>query len=381
MATYTYGKKRYKIKYKNLALLLAILLLIILLISRGCSALFHKDKEDKPDDQRVPLSTGDVQQGDIPVDPLTSDPTSQKYYSFTTVTKTTADLGEGDLVLVNNNIKFLGSVSESDLDVVREKKNNSYSVKDYTVLVKPEVMEALNSMLLDFYTVTGNDGIIVNAGHRTEAYQQELYNDELSETGQDSSDLVALPGYSEHHTGLAVDFTTNWKGERKQFDGTGDYQWIMLNSYKYGFVNRYPEGKKNLTLIDNEPWHFRYVGVPHATVMKEYDYCLEEYIDFIKNYTISSGFLSVTTDDGAQYMIYYVPQSRDSDTTNIYIPLKDKNTKETYPYEISGNNVDGWIVTFKFKDGDAVPNVIDPAVTTAATETEPVTGTEENGEE
>ena len=362
MATYgTAGKKRYKIRYKNVALLLAILLIIILLITRGCSALLgKKENKSNPEKDTPPLSTGDQQEGAPPADGLTNDPTSQKYYSFTTVTKTSADLGSGSLVLVNNNIKFLGSVSESELDVVREKKNNAYSVKDYTVMVRPEMMEALNNMLLDFYTVTGNDGILVNAGFRTVEYQQELYDAELAETGQETSTLVAQAGYSEHHTGLAVDLTTNFNGERKQFDGTGDYEWIMKNSYKYGIVNRYPAGKESLTLIDNEPWHFRYVGIPHATAMQQYGYCLEEYIDFIKNYTIGTKFLSVTTDDNAQYMIYYVPQSRDSDTTNIYVPVKDRNTKEPYPYEISGNNIDGWIVTFLFKEGDGVPNVIGP---------------------
>ena len=369
MATYgNVRKKRYKIKYKNLALLLAVLLLIILLIARGCSAIFSKGKE-KEDSRKTPaITTGDQQQDSLPGNDPSNDPTSQKYYQFTTVTKTSADLGDGDLVLVNNNIKFLGSVSESELDVVREKKNNAYSVKDYTVLVQPALMDALNNMLLDFYTATGNDGILVNAGYRTYEYQQELYDEELAKTGQDSSTLVAQPGYSEHHTGLAVDLTTNLNGERKQFDGTADYEWIMNNSYKYGIVNRYPAGKESLTLIDNEPWHFRYVGVPHATVMKNYGYCLEEYIDFIKNYTIDTGFLSVTTDDGAQYMIYYTPQNRNSDTTNIYVPILDTNSRTTYPYEISGNNIDGWIVTFLFKEGTAVPNVIDTAVTTAPDE-------------
>ena len=130
--------------------------------------------------------------------------------------------------------------------------------------------------------------------------------------------------------------------------GTGDYTWIDENAHKYGFVNRYPKGKESITMIDNEPWHFRYVGVPHATAMKEYDLCLEQYIDFLE-----------TT------------------TTNVYIPLKvnTETEKVPYPYEISGNNVDGWIVTFLYKEGtgviNAVPPTDDAAVTTSADDAEP----------
>ena len=358
MADYKYPKKkkRYKIKYKNLAILLAILLLIILLISKGCSAIFGN--RDKKDGAVTTPASGDISTPDIPDDALTApvDPTDQHAYQFTSISVTDADLGSGNLVLVNNNIKFLGTVTDDDLDVVRERKNGAYSVKDYNVKLKPVAMDALNSMMLDFYTVTGKDTVMVNSGFRTVEYQEELYQEELESTGQDSSTLVAKGGYSEHHTGLVVDFTVSEDGHYDQsLIGTGDYKWINDNCYKYGYVNRYPAGKESLTLIDNEPWHFRYVGVPHATVMHNYDYCLEEYISFVKNYTISSGFLSVTTDDGSRYMIYYTP-SNGADGTTIFIPVipdgdGDDSNNQPYPYEISGNNVDGWIVTFLYEKG------------------------------
>lgn len=367
MAEYSYGrKKHYRIRYKNLAIIMAILLLLILLIGKGCSAIFRgKEKEEKPDN---PVSSTDNPPDSIPTAP-TADPTSQKYYAFTIDTKTDADLGTGSLALVNNNIKFLGSVSETDLDVVREKKNKAYKVKDYTVLVQPQVMDALNDMLLDFYNATGKDTIMVNAGYRTVEYQQELYDADLEKNGSDSSSLVAKPGYSEHHTGLAVDFTVYEDGKYNQSKlGTGDYTWINEYCHRYGFVNRYPEDKTEITMIDNEPWHFRYVGEPHATAMKNYNLCLEEYISFLKNYTIGTSLLSVTTDDGSQYMIYYVPKSQNSDTTDVYVPLLDRESGTKYPYEISGNNIDGWIVTFLFKEGEGLPDeptVADPTTTEA----------------
>lgn len=362
-------KKRYKIKYKNVALLLAIFLILILLIAKGCSAIFSgREKDDDNPNRDNPIGSGDVQQPDpvIPDDLGNTDPTNQRYYHFTSVSKTASDLGVGDLVLVNNNIAFNGLVSEDDLVVIREKKNNAYSVKDYSVLILPQAMDALNEMLLGFREATGNDHIMVNSGYRTPEYQQGLYDEDLANTGSDSSSLVAKPGYSEHYTGLVVDFTTDYY---KQSDiGTGDYLWINENCHKYGFINRYPAGKEPLTMIDNEPWHYRYVGIPHATVMHDRDLCLEEYIDYIKNFTINTGFLSVTTDDGSQYIIYYVPQNKSSENTAVYIPLTGGQGSPPYPYEISGNNVDGWIVTFLFKEGtgtQTVPQVGDPAAADA----------------
>lgn len=352
-----YGARSYRsrIKYKNLALILAVILLITVLICASCG---HKDNSgikdtDPINDPSIPTPVeppeNDTQDPDKPLDPA-----DQKSYLFDYVTKNNTDLGVGTLVLVNNNIKFMGQVNEDELLVIRTNKNSAYWVKDYTVTVLPETMSALNNMLLDFSIATNNTSVMVRSGYRSLETQQQLYDDELKQTGADSSTLVAMPGYSEHHTGLVVDFTTYENKVYKDFDGTGDYKWIMDNCDKYGFVNRYPKGKEKLTLIDNEPWHFRYVGVPHASIMKDYDLCLEEYISFIKNYTIDTGFLLKETENGAKYIVYYIPASN-TDETNIYYPLKPDGVTP-YPYEISGNNVDGFIVTVTLEEGRVVNN-------------------------
>lgn len=356
-------KRRKKLKYKNIAAALAILLLIIVVICASCSA-SKKNKDDKTDDKNGVVS-GDQSGAPDTLPPLpeeeeddglnlTSDPTQQSSYLFDYVTKGEDDLGKGRLVLVNNNIEFLGTVGEAELVVVREKKNSAYQVKDYSVLIRPDAMEALNKMLLDFNTATGNSSVMVKSGHRTLEYQQGLYDDELESTGAVSSTLVAKAGYSEHHTGYVIDFTT-YNGEYyKEFDGTGDYAWIMDNCHRYGYINRYPAGKEKLTLIDNEPWHFRYVGTPHAKVMKDYDYCLEEYISFLKNYTLSTGFL-LAEDETGKYIIYYCPLT-DPENTAVYVPFKPDG-KTPYPYEISGNNLNGFIVTVKIEDAVASADV------------------------
>lgn len=93
-----------------------------------------------------------------------------------------------------------------------------------------------------------------------------------------ATEWVAFPGTSEHQLGLAVDINPD---HSMTDDSEEVYEWLENNSYKYGFVKRYAEDKKEITGIINEPWHFRYVGIEAAKVMYEKNLCLEEYIDLI----------------------------------------------------------------------------------------------------
>ena len=86
---------------------------------------------------------------------------------------------------------------------------------------------------------------------------------------------VALPGASEHQLGLAADI--NADGIRSA--GYEVYDWLEENSCQYGFIRRYPEEKTEITGVENEPWHYRYVGVEAATDMKNTGLCLEEYLE------------------------------------------------------------------------------------------------------
>ena len=86
---------------------------------------------------------------------------------------------------------------------------------------------------------------------------------------------VARPGYSEHNTGLAIDFN----GVSADFENTKEFQWLQEHGAEYGFIPRYPKGKEGITHIMYEPWHYRYVGVEAAKEIKESGMCLEEYIE------------------------------------------------------------------------------------------------------
>lgn len=95
-----------------------------------------------------------------------------------------------------------------------------------------------------------------------------------------SSQAVTVPGSSEHQIGLAFDIVTgNYSSLDEGFSDTAAGRWLAENSYKYGFCLRYLKGKENITGIEFEPWHFRYVGVEAATEMYENGLCLEEFWD------------------------------------------------------------------------------------------------------
>jgi len=137
------------------------------------------------------------------------------------------------------------------------------------------------------------------SGWRSLREQQELYAESLRENGEEfTRQYVALPNHSEHQTGLAVDLGVR-QGEidfiRPEFPYSGVCQRFRERAARFGFVERYPKGKEEVTGIAHEPWHFRYVGTPHAEIMAEHGMVLEEYIDFLKPYVYGRGCYSYQT--------------------------------------------------------------------------------------
>lgn len=93
-----------------------------------------------------------------------------------------------------------------------------------------------------------------------------------------ASQAVTVPGSSEHQIGLAIDIITDgYSSLDEGFGETAAGKWLADNSAKYGFILRYPSGKEEITSIEYEPWHFRYVGVDAAGVITDNGLCLEEF--------------------------------------------------------------------------------------------------------
>lgn len=150
--------------------------------------------------------------------------------------------------------------------------------------VDARIAEQFEQMLQDCRDA-GYDDVFVNQAYRTHETQQEIwdsfYNQYLEdgyseeEAEELTGESVAVPGTSEHELGLAADICSiNFDEE---FNGPIQ-TWLRENGHTYGFIQRYPEGKEDVTGTKNENWHFRYVGVEAATEMYESGQVLEEYL-------------------------------------------------------------------------------------------------------
>lgn len=130
----------------------------------------------------------------------------------------------------------------------------------------------------------GYDDVTVTSGYRDYNYQSQLFNARLlqySYLGDEkayaaASHIIAVPGTSEHQSGLCLDMH-NLSAADVSFADTPAGQWMAANCHKFGFIIRYPADKVDITGITFEPWHFRYVGRYHACKMYERGLCLEEY--------------------------------------------------------------------------------------------------------
>lgn len=153
--------------------------------------------------------------------------------------------------------------------------------------VDSRIVNDLNNMMSDLRKA-GHSAFVCSS-YRTNAHQTNLYNSEVrdyqnrgysdEDAAIEAAKWVAIPGTSEHQTGLAVDIMSSYylvldEGQ----EDTAEQQWLMANSYKYGFILRYPSDKSDITGIYYEPWHYRYVGVDAATEMFEKGICFEEYL-------------------------------------------------------------------------------------------------------
>jgi len=148
---------------------------------------------------------------------------------------------------------------------------------NHKIMIVDHVLTAFNKMRNDIKK-QGFD-IEIDSGYRSFEYQVNLLNQALEEKGEDAYKTLAIPGTSEHQTGLAIDFciTTN---NIYNDDIKGDEPetiWVHAHAPIYGFILRLPKDKVDITGFNYEPWHLRYVGSELACYLTTYNLTLEEY--------------------------------------------------------------------------------------------------------
>lgn len=239
---------------------------------------------------------------------------------------------KGNLVLVNKKypIRKEAQCRRFELLEVQAMKRN--------ICLEGSVAKKLNHALKELnyeaylYTVSG---------YRTKEDQKRIYKEIYKEKGSKyAKKYVAVPNESEHQTGLAFDIGENVERIRKIYPYLRYRD--MTNRFKeqsslYGFVERYPKGKEKITGIGHEPWHFRYVGVPHSSIMKQKDLTLEEYILYLKKFPLEGKHLEYDIKN-IRYEIFYIKAEEE----RVLIPMEEESE-----FQVSGNNVDGFVVTIR----------------------------------
>ena len=253
------------------------------------------------------------------------------YEPYWTLTFKPSEMKKGDLILINDQYSFDPDEAKNLVSIAAE-KNSSYLLTDKNGSLSGNVLKALNKMMDGFAAATGRRNVSILSSYRTVEKQQQLFDERVARSGiEEAKKWVAVPGYSEHHSGMAFDLAVVVDGIAQTFKGNGDYSWFEKHCFEYGFIRRYPPEKVDITKTSYEPWHFRYIGQPHAAIMDLYDLCFEEYIDFLRDFPFGGEHYFYET-GGYIYEIYYI------EGLDVSIPKYQKST-------VSGNNVDGFIVT------------------------------------
>ena len=333
------GKKRgYRVRYDRIIFCVVILVVLILLLTsciRSCGKKDTLPVESQVDSLQDALETEPAtDETDAYVTSKAEVPPS----GYSTITMDSDDIHTGDLILVNTDYpcEFNGddvaAGTSPDINFVTirmailENKERPwhYSAADWEVGLDRTAAFAMDSWFEGFFDATGNTDLRMIGGYRADAGDPDF------RTGR----TLTIGIYPE-------------SGSSNFYRADEEHAWLAEHAHEYGFILRYPEGKDDYfdsNITSRRTATFRYVGIAAATYMAENDLCLEEFLDAVKRYSIDS-MLTVTS-GSAEYGIYYIPANATSSSTSFSVP-KD------YSYTVSGNNMDGFIITVALNDAAA----------------------------
>ena len=265
-------------------LCLALLALIVFGMVK-LVGLFTKDKDSSSGATSISSSTNISSSVDSTSEPASSPESGSASTSdAASATGTAATTGGGGadwlLTLVNNNVKLPDGWEET------------LEIKVADTSTGKELATVAADAFINMKNAAAAEGIdlMLCSGYRSVEYQQSLFDAEKQkwldkgnseeEAYNQAKTVVAVPGYSEHNSGLAADIVTpKHQNLDEAFGKTDAAKWLFEHAPEYGFILRYPENKQAITGIIYEPWHYRYVGVENAKAITASGLCLEEYLD------------------------------------------------------------------------------------------------------
>ncbi len=230
---------------------------------------------------------------------------------------TASDMASGCLIDVDESHVYSGTTAFTDFSGVTDA---NVKPRLATLSIRADILSPLQTMFDAYASYNGWANL-------------QIYSTLQSTLSEDSIYTNNLPDRS---TGLSFDIgLITSTGEVVPYIQKHN-EWMVENSWQYGFILRYPSDKTEITGITYAPHHFRYVGQPHAAIMHEHNFCLEEYLGFLQGYTQETGGL-VYEYGGETYSIFYVPASSMGTT---YVTLDADGV-----YDVSGDNRNGFVIT------------------------------------
>lgn len=305
--------------------ILIVLLVVFATMGSGSSSL-RKPSDDGSDVLSASGDSGDEVSAPPVVIP-------EREIEFTTVTVENTKLTDGALILVNQDNKYNVNI-ESQLvnlysynQTVPEAEENWYGLVNVSQKLRKDVVDALNAMYKDYYAALEKADVVITKTYVDAETQQKEYDQKIDSASPSDRPYMQAGGCSEHQTGLAFNLRND------------DINWFVDNCWKYGFIQRYSDGKESVTKVKDESNHYRYVGVPHALYIKLNKLAFEEYLGLLETKTYNS---RLKLDDGTsdKYETYAVKAEKGAET-QIKVPAESSG----WGYTISGTNNDYFVVT------------------------------------
>lgn len=250
---------------------------------------------------------------------------------YTHVEKPFADTQKGILVLIDNDHHYaftdtLGFIDIRDNRPVNAANMKLYQMNAWTMHLRTDAFSAMNELITKHYANAEGQDILLAYAYRSFDEQKLLY--------EANPNSAAAPGASDYHSGYSFALQP-LNGKTDTFNA------MLQDLHEYGIIQRYPASKADITGINYDLNHYRFVGIPHAYIMNEYDYCLEQYLDYVKGHPFDGEHIKFSTDSSDAYEIYYVAASTEG-MTRVPVPQNEE-------YTISGDNMGGFIVCVKTK--------------------------------
>lgn len=284
-------KKKIKLKRKNSLIFITCIVFIITSICYGISIFDNTKKQTKVDKTKENINLNKLENIDQKIDYFNYDYVD-RYIAYQkenkdleitqvitevnigldnpyyTNTKKSKYLNKPQILVNKYNYLTEDYIPKNLEDISTEFSRNGMKLINYAREAFEQLAQAAKKE---------NMTIIAMSSYRSYIYQENLYNKYVSTDGKEAADSYsARPGYSEHQTGLAVDIY-NGDLPYTSFEQTKEFKWMQKNSYKYGFILRFPQDKTKQTGYQYESWHYRYVGKEIAKYIHKNNICYEEY--------------------------------------------------------------------------------------------------------